>query len=212
MRPRRFTYTLAALDADGYVASANVNSVAVGAAYTIRSAATHPGDLCSHPVTIYSLGDISGTVFTITGTDAEGRSISENLTGGNAAPTVTSVKYYADVTSVVRYSGATGAVAFTVGYTALARTPIFPTNTFGTVGPTLGVVLSGTTVTYSGMQANGDVFTLASDTLYFVAITGMAAVTADAYVTSVAGTTGLRVHVASHTTGTLAITYSQGRG
>ena len=210
MRPRRFTYTLAALDADGYVASADVNSVAVGAAYTIRSAATHPGDGCSHPVTINSAGDISGTVFTITGTDAEGRSISENLTGGNAAPTVTSVKYYADVTSVVRYSGATGAVAFTVGYTAVARTPIFPTSHVGTVGPTLGVVIGGT-VTYSGMQANGNVFSLASDTLYFVAITGMAGATADAYVTSVAGTTGVRVHVASHTSGTLAITYSQGR-
>ena len=210
MRPRRFTYTLAALDADGYVASADVNSVAVGAAYTIRSAATHPGDLCSHPVTIYSAGDITGTVFTVTGTDAEGRTISENITGLNNN-TATSTKYYADVTSVVRYSGATGAVAFTVGYTALAHTPIFPTNFPGTVGPTLGVVIGGT-VTYSGMQANGNVFSLASDTLYFVAITGMAGATASAYVTSVAGTTGLRVHVASHTTGTLAITYSQGRG
>jgi hypothetical protein len=210
MRPVRKTFTLAALDADGYVASANVNSVAVGAAYTIRSAATHPGDGCSHPVTVYSAGDITGTVFTVTGTDAEGRSISENITGLNNN-TATSTKYYADVTSVVRYSGATGAVAFTVGYTALAHTPIFPTSHVGTVGPTLGVVIGGT-VTYSGMQANGDVFSLPSNTLYFVAITGMAAVTADAYVTSVAGTTGLRVHVASHTSGTLAITYSQGRG
>jgi hypothetical protein len=112
---------------------------------------------------------------------------------------------------VVRYSGATGAVAFTVGYTAVARTPIFPTDTYAQAGPTLGVVIGGT-VTYSGMQANGNVFTLPSDTLYFVAITGMAAVTADAYVQAVAGTTGLRVHVASHTSGTLAITYSQGRG
>src|SRR5512146_2729322 len=118
MRPKRNTYTLAALDADGYVASANINSVAVGAEYTIRAAATHPGDGCSHPVTITSAGDATGTVFTITGTDAEGRTISENITGLDTN-VATSTKYYSDVTSVVRYSGATGAVAFTVGFTAL---------------------------------------------------------------------------------------------
>jgi hypothetical protein len=185
--------------------------VAVGAAYTIRAAATHPGDGCSHPVTIYSAGDISGTVFTVTGTDAEGRTISEDITGGNAAPTVTSTKYYADVTSVVRKSGATGAVAFTVGFTALAHTPIYPVDTYRQNGPVVGVDIGGT-VTYSGMATNGNVFTLASDTLFFEAITGMSSATADATVSPVAGCTGLRVHVASHTSGTLAITYSQGRG
>ena len=210
MRPRRFLYTLSALDADGYVASANVNSVAVGAGYTIRAAATHPGDGCSHPVTVYSAGDITGTVFTITGTDAEGRSISENITGLNG-DTATSTKYYADVTSVVRYSGDTGAVAFTVGFTALARTPIYPVNTYGTVGPVLSVDIGGT-VTYSGKATNGNVFDLASDTLFFETITGMSAATADGTVAVVAGATGLRVDVASHTSGTLAITTSQGRG
>lgn len=210
MRPKRNTYTLAALDADGYVASANVNSVAVGSAYTIRSAATHPGDGCSHPVTIYSAGDTSGTVFTVTGTDAEGRSISENITGPNAT-TATSTKYYADVTSVVRYSGATGAVAFTVGYSAAARTPIYPVNTFGTVGPVVSVDIGGT-VTYTGQATNGDVFSIASDTLYFDTITGMNAQTVDSTGSPVAGASGIRIDVASHTSGTLAITYSQGRG
>ncbi len=210
MRPKRFTYTLAALDADGYVASANVNSVAVGAAYTLRSAATHPGDGCSHPVTIYSAGDITGTVFTVTGTDAEGRSISEDITGLNN-DTATSTKYFADVTSVVRKSGATGAVAFTVGFTAAARTPIYPVNTFGTVGPVVMVDIGGT-VTYSAMATNGDVFSIASDTLLFDEITGMNGLTADGSGSPVAGATGIRIDVASHTSGTLAVTYSQGRG
>lgn len=212
MRPKRKTFTLAALDTDGYVASANVNSVAVGAAYTIRAAATHPGDGCSHPVTIYSTGDISGTVFTITGTDAEGRTISEDITGGNATPTVTSTKYYADVTSVVRKSGTTGATAFTVGYTALARTPIFPINAPGTVGAMVGVDIGSTTVTYSVEYTNGDVFSIASDTLSFTPLTDMGGASADASGQAPAGATGLRVTVASHTSGTLAITYSQGRG
>ena len=209
MRPVRKLYTLAALDADGYITAVHTDAVAVGAAFTL--AATTAGDGCSHPVTFFSAADISLVSFTVTGTDAEGRTISEAVTGPTAGATTTSTKYFATVTSIVKLAGAGGADNFTAGWTALAHTPIFPTNAFGTVGPTLGVVIGGT-VTYSGMQANGDVFTLASDTLYFVAITGMAGASADAYVTSVAGTTGLRVHVASHTSGTLAITYSQGRG
>ncbi len=210
MRPVRKTFTLAALDADGYVASANINSVAVGSAYTIRAAATHPNDGASHPVTITSAGDATGTVFTVTGTDAEGRTISEDITGADTN-VATSTKYYADVTSVVRKSGVTGAVAITVGYTALARTPIYPVNTFGRIGPVVMVDIGGT-VTFSAMATNGDVFSIASDTLYFEAITGMNNVTADVSGAPVAGCTGIRIHVASHTSGTLAVTYSQGRG
>jgi hypothetical protein len=211
MRPRRFTYTLAALDADGYVASANVNSVAVGAGYTIRAAATHPGDGCSHPVTITSGGDATGSVFTVTGTDAEGRTISEDITGANTG-VATSTKYYADVTSVVRKSGDTGAVAITVGYTALARTPIFPVDRFSSSPAVLAVDIGGT-VTYSGQCTHGDIFELASDTLQFVNLVEMAALTADSSIgVAQQGATGMRVYVASHTSGTLALTFSQAKG
>ena len=204
MRPKRKTFTLVALNDDGYIEVAEGTGAGPWTTF-----AGQPSDGCSHPVTIYSAQNINDHSFVLTGTDAEGRTISETISAPNAT-TVTSAKYYATLTSVVA-NATLAADDFIVGWTALARTPIFPTNTFGTVGPTLGVVIGGT-VTYSGMQANGDVFTLASDTLYFVAITGMAGATASAYVQAVAGTTGLRVHVASHTSGTLAITYSQGRG
>ena len=210
MRPKTNSYTLAALDADGYVASANVNSVAVGAGYTIRAAATHPGDGCSHPVTITSAGDATGTVFTITGTDAEGRTISEDITGLDTAA-ATSTKYYSDVTSVVRKSGATGAIAFTVGYTALARTPIYPVNSPGTVGSLVKVNMGGT-ATYTAQWTNEDVFSTASDSLHFDDIQGMVAETQDSYGTAPVGATGIRISVPSHTSGTLAITYLQGRG
>lgn len=210
MRPHRWTFTLAALDADGYVASANVDSVAVGAEYTIRAAATHPGDGCGHPVTVYSGGDTTGTVFTVTGTDPEGRTISEDITGPNN-DTSTSTKYFKDVTGVVRKSGATGAVAFTVGYSAAAVTPIVPVNQYASVGPMLAVDIGGT-VTYSGQATNGNVYALANATLYFEAITGMSAATGDAVVAVAAGATGVRVSVASHTSGTLAVTITQSTG
>jgi hypothetical protein len=204
MRPKRFTYTLVALNDDGYIEVAEGTGAGPWTTF-----AGQPGDGCSHPVTIYSAQNISDHTFTITGTDAEGRTISETITGPNAT-TVTSVKYYATLTSIT-VNSTLGTDDFICGWTALAHTPIYPVNFPGTVGPTLGVVIGGT-VTYSGMQANGDVFSLPSDTLYFVAITGMAGATVSAYVTAPAGTTGLRIHVASHTSGTLAITFSQGRG
>lgn len=210
MRPKVKAYTLAALDADGYVASANVNSVALAAGYTIRAAATHPGDSCSHPVTIYSAGDVSGTVFTVTGTDAEGRSISEDITGPNAG-TATSTKYYKDVTSVVRKSGVTGAVAFTCGYTAAARTPIYPLNGCGAVEALVKINMGGT-VTYTAKWTNENVFDTASDTVHFEGIATLTGETEDSSGVVPIGATGVRIDVPSHTSGTLSITYAQGRG
>jgi hypothetical protein len=204
MRPKRFTYTLVALNDDGYIEVAEGTGAGPWTTF-----AGQPGDGCSHPVTIYSAQNISDHTFVLTGTDAEGRTISETITAPNAG-TVTSVKYYATLTSVVANADI-GTDDFIVGWTALARTPIYPVNTYGTVGPILSVDIGGT-VTYSGMATNGNVFELASDTLFFEAITGMSGVTADGTVAVVAGSTGLRVHVASHSSGTLAITYSQGRG
>ncbi len=207
MRPKRWTFTLAALDADGYVASANVNSVAVGGSYTIRSAVTHPRDGCGHPVSVYSAGDITGTVFTVTGVDPEGRSISEDITGLNN-DTALSLKYFADVTSVVRKSGATGAVAFTVGYTAVAVTPIVPVSPYDHNGPMVGIDVGGT-INYDLQATNGNVFVLANATLFFDGVSGMTGKTADATAAVGAGATGVRVKVNSHTSGTLAITITQ---
>ena len=210
MRPKLKSFTFAALDADGYVASANINSVAVGSGYTIRAAATHPGDGCSHPVTITSGGDATGTVFTVTGTDAEGRTISEDITGASTG-VATSTKYYADVTSVIRKSGTTGAVAITVGYTALARTPIYPLNHCYEVSALIAANMGGT-LAYSVEWCVDNIFTTASDSCVFHAVTGMAGLSADATGIAPEGATGMRVSVTSHTSGTLSLLISQPRG
>lgn len=204
MRPKSYSYTFVALSANGYLST--TEGTGAGPWTTFLG---QPGDGCSHPVTINSAANLAAITFTVTGTDAEGRTISEAITGPNAT-TVTSSKYFATLTSIAA-SATVGANTFQVGWTALARTPIYPVNTYGTVGPILAVDIGGT-VTYSGMATNGDVFTIASDTLFFDPITGMSSVTADASVAPAAGCTGLRIHVASHTSGTLAVTYSQGRG
>lgn len=204
MRPKRFTFTLAALDANGYLSTTEGTGAGPWATFLAQ-----PADGCSHPVTITSGANLSALTFTLTGTDAEGRTISEAIVGPNIAA-VTSVKYYRTVTSLSA-SSTVGANTFELGWTALARTPIYPVNTFGTVGPVVAVDIGGT-VTYTGQATNGDVFSLASDTLFFDTITGMDAKTVDSTGAPVAGCTGIRIYVASHTSGTLAVTYSQGRG
>lgn len=204
MRPKRFAFSLVALDANGYLSTTEGTGAGPWTTFLAQ-----PADGCSHPVTITSAANLSALTFTLTGTDAEGRTISEAIVGPNATA-VTSVKYYRTVTSLSA-SSTVGANTFELGWTALARTPIYPVNAYGTVGAAIAVDIGGT-VTYSGNATNGDVFSLASDTLLFTAITGMAGATADASVVAPLGSTGLRVSVASHTSGTLAITYSQGRG
>jgi len=204
MRPKRFTYTLIALDADGYLTTTEGTGAGPWATFLAQ-----PGDGCSHPVTIGSAADLSGITFTITGTDAEDRTISETITGPNIA-TVTSVKYYATVTSLSA-SSTVGANTFTLGWTALAHTPIYPVDRFSTSPAVLAVDIGGA-VTYSGQCTHGNVYELASDTLQFVNLIDMAALVADSSIgVAQHGATGLRVYVASHTSGTLALTYSQAK-
>lgn len=204
MRPKRNTYTLAALNDDGYIEVAEGTGAGPWTTF-----AGQPGDGCSHPVTIYSAQDIDDHTFTLTGTDAEGRTITEDVTGPNAT-TVTSTKYFATLTSVVA-DATIGADDFIIGWTALARTPIYPVNIHGSIPALIAVDMGGTCV-YSGQETHGDVFSVASDTLQFTNISGMSGVNADSSGVAKAGATGFRVQVTSHTSGTLAVTYSQGRG
>lgn len=204
MRPKRKLFTLAALDANGYLTTTEGTGAGPWTTFLAQ-----PADGCSHPATINSAADLSGITFTITGTDAEGRTISEALVGPTAAATVTSVKYYATVTSLVA-SSTVGANTFQMGWTALARTPIYPVDAYAHGGPVVAVDIGGT-VTYTGKATNGDVYSIASDTLFFDTITGMDAKTVDSTGSPVGGCTGVRIDVASHTSGTLAVTHSQER-
>jgi hypothetical protein len=204
MRPKHLDYTLVALNDDGYIEVAEGTGAGPWTTF-----ADQPGDGCSHPVTIYSAQNISDHSFVLTGTDAEGRTITETVTGPNAT-TVTSTKYFATLTSIVA-NATIGADDFIVGWTALARTPIYPVNFPGTVGPSVSVDMGGT-CTFSVQYTFGDVFSTASDNLMFSAISGMSALTADGAGSAPIGATGIRVAVASHTSGTLGITHSQGRG
>lgn len=201
MRPKRWTYTLAALDADGFLNDAT----GVGPWTTILA---NPADGTGHQVTITSAANLAAITLTVAGTDPEGRSISEAITGPGAGLTVTSTKFFKTVTSVTA-SATLGASTMDVGWNAVCVTPIVPVNQYASVGPLLGVDIGGT-VNYDGQATNGNVYDLANATLFWEAISGMSGATADVHVNPVAGATAVRVKVNSHTSGTLAVTVSQG--
>ena len=69
----------------------------------------------------------------------------------------------------------------------------------------------GGTCTYSAQYTVGNVYSIASDTLKFYDIPTMSAATGDSTGITNEGSTGVRIQVVSHTSGTLAINYSQAR-
>ena len=134
----------------GPISAATVNSIATSQSGTANVALT----LTSSPFTmdfvrrvlITSAGNDSGMSFTIVGTDWNGFSVSENLTGGNATG-VYSIYDYATVVSVTPSANTASTVQ--VGTNGIASTrPIFvdeycfsPTalqiNTTGTINATV---------------------------------------------------------------------------
>lgn len=197
MRPSQVSYTLVALDADGYLNDAT----GVGPWTTILA---QPGDGCSHPVTLASTANLSAITFTITGTDAEGRSQSITQAGPNNN-TVTTTTYFATVTSISA-SSTVGANTFDAGWTAAAYTPLFPTDFGASSGPLVTAGISGT-ITLTAQQTNSDVFNSGITPLWVTL--GSAGATATAMSLANAGVTGVRVSVASHTSGILTVAVSQ---
>lgn len=203
MRPKRLTYTLQALDADGYL-----NDATGAGPWTTILALTTDG--AAHKVTIASAANLSALTITVTGTDPNGWALTEAITGPNAT-TVTSTKYFKTVTGVSS-SGTLGANTMDVGWAAACATPTYPVNQYADgYGPSVGVDIGGT-VTYTGWQCNGDVYAVSSEDMPWLAISsGMTGATTDQLAAATIATTGIRITVASHTSGALAITYAQGR-
>ena len=130
-------------------------------------------------VTVASAGTDDGRTFTITGTDVNGDSLVETLTGPDTA-TVTTAGYFRTVTQVTVDDDTAGAI--TVGMSADALEVIFTGrmrlrglyivnsasagsvsvrngSASGTVGVTLGTVASATAVSDVEMRDNGIMFT-----------------------------------------------------
>ncbi len=109
------SYTNTALSAAG-IASAVAYA---GGGYALAAAGA--GDSLGHLITITGIAatNHSAKTFTVTGTDANDRPLTEGIAGPNGAVAVTTTKYFKTVTSVT-VSATTGADTFNIGWTAAA--------------------------------------------------------------------------------------------
>ncbi len=199
MRPRKFSWTLAAAHADGYL------SGATGAGPWTTFVA-QPGDGGSHQVVIVSASNLSAITLTFVGTDADGRVLTESILGPNAT-TIYLTNYFQTMVSVTA-SATLGQDSMNVGWTALAYSPTYPVAVYPNAGPAFGVSLGGTTVKYTKQQTNDLVFV--NNPLNWHSL-GAENIDLDSFEMALIGTTAIRLSIASHTSGVVIITASQAR-
>jgi len=120
--PVTITADTVALDADGISVAASVGN---NAALVIGGALADSGSVTlSHGrlITILSAGDDSSKSFTVVGTDVNGDSQTETVTGANAG-TATSSKYFKTIASITAVGNPAGNVS--AGINASAADAIF---------------------------------------------------------------------------------------
>jgi hypothetical protein len=204
MRPKRFEYTMTAADDDGYLLSAT------GAGPWVTFLA-QPGDMCSHQVSINTSDDLSGITFTLLGTDAENRSITEGLVGGNNAK-VYSVKFYKTLVSITA-SSTVGALHYDAGWIGGGKseyvyTPTYPVAIYPDAGPELALDLTSGTIEYTKQQTNDNVYDNNPASWQTL---GTADLTVDSKTQALVGTTGVRVKLSAYTSAIFYLTVSQAR-
>lgn len=155
MRPVRMYMLPRAADADGIATAqtlAGAESVSLDGALVVSGVAvinqvgnsdSAGRDYSQHGqvVTITSVGNDSGVVFTVTGTDQDGQTISATVAGANAG-TATVGGYWSTVTAVSS-DGATAA-DITVGITTASSSPTIPLDIYSASGIALGLIIGNT--------------------------------------------------------------------
>lgn len=146
MRPLYKLYSPANENTSGIV------SGATGATSPLTLVASGAGDSLAHQLSITSASNISGVTFTITGTDADGVTLTEAVTGPNAT-TVESTGYFLTVTSIT-ISATLGAATANVGWVDEITTPTVQLNNYAR-GVSANVDVTGTVnYTVQGTHSN----------------------------------------------------------
>lgn len=146
MRPKRFDFDVDAVDPDG-LADNNASS---GSTLTLDGDLTSGGTYTSvdgfgHRLSIIdtSTQDQSDSVFTVVGTDADGRAQTEAITGPESTATVESTKYFKTVTSVA-IAGGDASDTVDMGTVDEFASKTIPLDHYARVAPTLQVEVTGT--------------------------------------------------------------------
>lgn len=149
MRPKTFSYTPAAASASGFA-----SAVTGTGPFVITT--TVAGDGLAHTVTLGSAANLSAITFTITGTDADGKSQVVTITGPNAT-TVTTTQYFGSVT-LVSASSTLAANTMNIGWSGVSVSPTIPMDWRATVpNVTVQCVVTGT-INYSSQYFIAEVW------------------------------------------------------
>lgn len=153
MRPLYKLYSPAAEDTDGIVAAAT------GATSPLTLLSTSAGDGLAHQIGVSSTANIGTVIFTITGTDADGVSQTDTVTGVNNN-TVETTKYFATWSSVT-ISATLGANTANVGWVDEIVTPTIPLEIYAR-GVSANVDITGT-VNYTVQATHSNMRTRVED-------------------------------------------------
>ena len=210
MRPVQYTYAPTASDADGIALS---QTPAGAGAITLNGVLVTGGVAvmgAQQFVTITSAGNISDDTFTLVGTDFQGNSITEALTGPNAT-TVVSTKSYKTVTSITTSSAA--AAALTIGVNGLGDAHAVPLDMYPNpfnVG--IAVVITGSptyTVQHTFDNPFASSFDPSTATWFNHDDSGMVGATTNQNSNYSYGCRASRVRMTAGSGATLVITYTQ---
>lgn len=138
MRPKYLGFDPADEDSDGLADGLT----GAGPWDTSDFVAAEISDGLAHQLSITSTSDLSAITFTITGTDADGREISEAIVGPNNAA-VESTKYFKSI-SAVSVSATVGSATFDIGWVDEFASRTIPLEIYAKNPPSVQVGLTGT--------------------------------------------------------------------
>lgn len=190
---------LDAVDADGL---ATAQAVAGAGALTLNGALISGGTFTSsdyaRQIGILSAGNDAGITFTIVGTDADGKALTEVVTGSAAAPgTAESAGYFFTVASITASGAAAGNVS--AGTVDEAVTSTIPLDRYNHNPASISVESVTGTIDFSIDETFSDIQNV--DTFEFYAVTVFANKSA-AFRGEISNhATGVRLRVNSYTTG-----------
>jgi hypothetical protein len=207
-RPIEFTLTPAAHDADG-LADGNDSS---GTSLTLDGALTSGGTFTSSDglgriITIKdtATSDQSDVNFVVTGTDANGETIAETITGPGSGATVASTEYFYTVSTITISAAQGGAETVDVGTrnaTSSAASRLVPLNKYGEDAATVAVDVTGT-VNFTVQETFDDVEPNKADDadtpIKWWDVSALATKTADTASTISKHATALRIEFDSYT-------------
>ena len=173
-----------------------------GATWTITTTSSPDG--LAHKVSIRndSVTDHSAKTITLTGTDADGKALTETLAAPNTSATVQSLNYYKTLTAAT-VSATIGADTFDIGWVDEVMTQTIPLNWRGAIAATINVDVTGTinyTVqqTFDPLQADGY---KALQSAQWLDISALASKTADLTSQATVGATAIRLITTSYSSG-----------